>query len=216
MRAIVVFCLLLAACGAPASEEGSSAEATGVAGGDAPAATYVLAPSSRFDVHTDKAGLFGVFAHRHHIRAGAFEGTIRYDPGDLSGSSVRVVVPLDRLEILTDADADDREEIREAMEEEVLEVARHSELTFVSRAVAASETGIRVTGDLTLHGTTRPQVVYMALEVSGDTLRASGAFSVRQTDFGMKPYRAAAGTIAVADEIRFDLEAVAVRESGME
>lgn len=208
---MTAFLLLVAlGCGDARSSPEASRATVPAATDRSPARTYVLAPSSRFDVHTETAGLLGALGHEHHVRAATFDGRIRWAPDDVPSSSVRVEVRLDDLRILTDADSDDVREIREAMEGEVLEVDRYPELTFTSTAVTPTEGGVRVTGDLTLHGETRREVVYVALDGAGDTLRASGSLPILQTDYGIDPYDAAAGTIAVADEITFDFEAVGV------
>jgi polyisoprenoid-binding protein YceI len=45
-----------------------------------------------------------------------------------------------------------------------------------------------------------------------DTLRAVGTFAVKQTDFGIRPYRGGpAGIVRVADRVTFSFEAVALR-----
>jgi hypothetical protein len=52
----------------------------------------------------------------------------------------------------------------------------------------------------------------VAVETTGDTLRAKGTFSVKQTDYGIKPFRGGpGGTVKVADKVTFDFEAVAVK-----
>ena len=53
----------------------------------------------------------------------------------------------------------------------------------------------------------------METNVGHDTLFANGRFSVRQTDFGVRPYRGGpAGTVRVADRVDFELQVVAVRD----
>jgi len=69
-----------------------------------------------------------------------------------------------------------------------------------------------VRGRLTITGQTRDVAVVMRLEEAGDTLRATGSFSVKQSDFGIRPYRGGpAGTVRVADRVEFNLSAVAIR-----
>jgi len=49
--------------------------------------------------------------------------------------------------------------------------------------------------------------------VTGDTLRASGGFSVKQSDFGIKPYHGGpGGTVRVADQVTFVFDVIAVRD----
>jgi len=55
----------------------------------------------------------------------------------------------------------------------------------------------------------RPVPVGATVQVGPDTLRARGTFSVKQTDFGIKPV---GGAVKVADRVTFDFDAVGVRE----
>lgn len=174
---------------------------------------YRLLPESRFEVRTGTAGLLGRLADVHVIRAGAFRGTVRFDPDDVASSSVEVTVPVDSLVVETSVDPDDREEIREAMLTEVLDAREHPEVRFRSTEVEATGDSLRITGDLTLAGTTRPVTVTLAYRSAVGRLWAWGSFTVRQTEFGIEPYAAALGTVKVADPVRFYLEAVAERIS---
>jgi polyisoprenoid-binding protein YceI len=73
--------------------------------------------------------------------------------------------------------------------------------------------GFRVVGALTMHGQTREVPVDFAVETRGDTLRARANFEVKQTDYGIKPFRGGpGGSVRVANEVKFDIDAVAVRK----
>jgi polyisoprenoid-binding protein YceI len=173
---------------------------------------FELSPASRLDVLTGRAGLLGSMGHEHLVRARGFNGRIVYVPRDLGRSSVTITVPTDSLEILTDAGADDRAKMRRAMRERTLQVTRFPEISFVSNAVEQVEEGkLRLRGRLTMTGMTRPVTVDVTLRLSTDTLRATGGFSVKQTDFGITPYSTALGSVKVADVVRFDFEVVATR-----
>ena len=174
-------------------------------------AVYALAPTSRLDVHTGTAGLFGGLAHEHLVRARAFRGSIVHVPDHPARSSVTVTIFSDSLEVLTAADSQDRAKIARVMREETLKAAQFPEVTFVSREVTPIEGGLRVAGDLTLVGETRRITVDVAVDMAGDTLRAVTRFPLKQTDFGIKPYGTALGTVKVKDEVELDLEVVAVR-----
>lgn len=65
----------------------------------------------------------------------------------------------------------------------------------------------RLTGELTLHGVTRPQVVQVGVEEQGDELRLVATATVRQTDHGIRPYSQLMGALQVADvvDVRADL-----------
>jgi polyisoprenoid-binding protein YceI len=174
-------------------------------------AIYVLAAASRFEVKTGKAGLLGFAGHSHVIRARAVSGRIVYYPKAPSNSRVAITVPVDSLEVLTPPDTAEIRKVTEAMRTEVLHVDRYREITFVSDSVAPTTDGFRVYGKFTLGATTRDVAADVKVAIAGDTLRAIGAFAVKQTDFGIKPYRGGpAGTVRVADRVTLDFEALGV------
>jgi polyisoprenoid-binding protein YceI len=55
--------------------------------------------------------------------------------------------------------------------------------------------------NMTLHGVTRRLTVPVRLQVHGSRLVASGSFVLRQSDFGITPYRALGGALRVRDRI---------------
>jgi polyisoprenoid-binding protein YceI len=100
------------------------------------------------------------------------------------------------------------------MKEEVLETGRFPDITFESTriSVAAGAGGsptAEVTGRLSLHGVTRDVTFGAQAVLMGDTLRAFGTFSLRQTDFGIKLVSVAAGGLKVKDEVSGSFDIVA-------
>jgi polyisoprenoid-binding protein YceI len=176
---------------------------------------YVLSPATRFEVQTGTSGLFSFAGHDHLIRARAVSGKVVYSPAAPAESRVEIVVPAESLEVLTPPDTAEIRKVTEAMRTQTLRVETYPEIRFVSRGVTAIDGGYRVRGDLTLAGELREITVDLLTSVGPDTLRASGTFAVKQTDFGIKPYRGGpGGAVKVADRVTFHLEAVAVREAG--
>ncbi len=176
--------------------------------------SYVLTAASRFDVKTGKAGLFGFAGHDHIVRARAFSGRIVYHPDAPSGSHVEIVVPTDSLEVLTPPDTGEIRKVTQTMRSEVLHADQYPEITFVSKSVTPTDDGLRVLGELTLAGQSRDVTVDVTVELGADSLRASGTFSIKQTDFGIRPYRGGpGGTVRVADRVRFDIMAIGVVET---
>jgi len=201
-------CVLLAAAlwSAPA---GGAAQA---AGGMGDSVVYVLTPASRFEVKTGKAGLLAFAGHGHLVRAGSASGRIVYYPARPADSHVDVVVPVDSLEVLTPPDTAEIRKVTETMRSEVLHPDRYPLITFVSTTVTPAGDGLEVDGRLTIVGQTRDVAVVVQVEAAGDTLRATGSFSVKQSDFGIRPYRGGpAGTVRVADRVEFTVAAVAIR-----
>ena len=181
-------------------------------------AVYALDRASVLLVHAGKSGLLKGFGHEHQVRAHAFSGTVTYFPDDPGRSRVRVTVLTDSLLVVPEADSADIPEITRTMREKTLRVDSFPVIEYGSRAVelvgaggAAGITHVRVTGDLTMVGVTRPVSLDLALEVLADTLRAEGSFVVKQTDFGIQPYSKVLGLVKVKDEVRFELRVVAVR-----
>ena len=170
---------------------------------------YFLTPESVLEVHAGKTGLLAGFGHEHRVRAHAFSGTVVYFPGSLSRSRVSVTVLTDSLRVVPEADSADIPEITRTMREKTLRVDSFPEIRFVSREVARGEGGLRVAGDLTMVGKTRPVTLDLTLTATADTLRAEGGFAAKQTDFGIKPFSKALGMVKVKDEVRFELRVVA-------
>ena len=174
---------------------------------------YRLSPASRFEVKTGTAGLFGFAGHEHLIRARAFSGRVVYYPYAPLSSHLEIRIAADSLEVLMPPDTAEIRKVTQAMRNEVLHVERNREVTFVSRTLAAAEGGFRVTGTLTLAGQSREVPADVRVAIGRDTLRATATFAVKQTDFGIRPYRGGpGGTVRVADRVSIVIAAVAVRE----
>ena len=173
---------------------------------------YRLAPSSRLQVKTGKAGLFGFAGHTHVIQADAFEGEIVYYPREPSKSHLEITVGTDSLEVLTPPDTAEIRKVTETMRTEVLRTAEYPEIRLVARQVVPNASGFHMIGALTLVGQTREVPIDVTARVGLDTLEASSTFAVKQTAFGIKPFSGGpGGTVKVADRVTFDIRVVAVR-----
>jgi polyisoprenoid-binding protein YceI len=172
---------------------------------------YRISPNSRLEVKTGKAGLFGFAGHDHVIRARAFSGSVVYYP---ASSHLEITVIADSLEVLTPPDTAEIRQVTAAMRSDILKVDQHHEIRLVSRRVTPAADGFHIVGALTLVGQTREVPLDVAVQLGLDSLRASTKFSVKQTDFGIKPYSGGpAGIVKVADRVKFTIEAVALRSA---
>ena len=185
------------------------------------AAEYgIRADQSELVVLVFKTGFASALAHDHVVRATQFSGSISGDPSDPATAVVQVTVSAEALVAdepdvrtrhgLTGAlGASDRRAIQATMLGEAqLHVAAYYDISFRSVAVEPrAPTGFLVTGDFTLHGTTRRISVPVAAQLSGGTLRATGAFEVNQSDFGITPVSLFLGAVRNQDRVRvvFDL-----------
>jgi polyisoprenoid-binding protein YceI len=173
---------------------------------------YHIDPSSRLVVKTGKAGLFGFAGHTHVIRARAVSGELVYHPGKPT-SYLRLKLPTDSLEVLTPPDTAEIRKVTEAMRTEVLHVDKYPEMTFAADSLSASSGRVDMQLALTMEGTTRKVPVTADVTIGSDTIRASGTFVAKQTDFGIKPFSGGpGGTVKVADRVTFCFDLVAIRK----
>jgi polyisoprenoid-binding protein YceI len=136
-------------------------------------------------------------------------GTLDFDPADWSGAHVDVRIPIATLDL---GDADWQ---RRILDGTFFDVKKFPEAHFVSTQVAArGKDEAEVSGELTLHGVTRPvrlQVRFNKLARHPLTFRRTAGFSATATlsrkDFGMDKWDRLVG-----DEVRLVLEVEATRE----
>jgi polyisoprenoid-binding protein YceI len=138
-------------------------------------------------------------------------GALVYHPGK-TASSLRLKVPVDSLEVLTPPDTAEIRQVTEAMRTEVLHPSRHPEMTFAADSLLAKTGKMDLQLAVTMEGTTRSVPVTADVTFGSDTIKATGTFVAKQTDFGIKPFSGGpAGTVKVADKVTFCFDLVAVR-----
>ena len=181
------------------------------------ARTYtIVAGESSFWVFVPKTGLLSGLAHDHEIGIKSFTGKIVVPDSGAGGGSLELDVDATSLVVLDKKPSEaDKKKIANSMHNEVLESAKHPKVTFKSASVSdLKQTGsdaynFTLTGDLTLHGVTKRIAFPVSLTINAQELRAIGKYTLRQTDFGIKPYSAAGGTIKVKNEITVHFNIVA-------
>ncbi len=119
------------------------------------------------------------------------------------------------LEVASEVSDKDRREIEQTMRQDVLEVDRYSEIRYQCSRLSATATGdgqyrVTLNGDLTLHGVTRNQAVSARVSINGNTLHASGEFTVRQSDYSIRLV-SVAGVLKVKDELKLSFDIMARR-----
>lgn len=174
--------------------------------------TYQLVPASRLDVQTGKSGLFGFAGHSHVIHARSFSGHVVYYPKAVPSSHLAITILTDSLEVQTPPDTAEIRQVTAAMRGSTLHVDQYPEIKLVSKGVTPTASGLHIIGALTLVGQTREVPIDVVVLFEPDSLRAKSRFSVKQTDFGIKPFSGGpGGTVKVADRVTFDIDAVAAR-----
>lgn len=152
----------------------------------AAAVTYKIDPN-----HTDVIAGWSHFGFSNPVaHFGKVDGTITYDPAKPAASSVQVTIPLDGLAShVPDFD----EHLKSA---DFFDAAKFPNITFKSTKVeAAGDKKLKVTGDLTVHGVTKPAVLDVTINKIGEqpmAKRAAAGFDAKTTlkrsEFGLGKY----------------------------
>jgi polyisoprenoid-binding protein YceI len=182
------------------------------------AVTYRLVPArSTFTVQAFAEGLFSSFGHDPVIHIRDFSGEVQFDHETLADASLKIMVDPNSLAVSDEVKEKDRLEIEQTMRGQVLETSNYKEIVFTSNNIAVNRMGkgcrARLIGDLALHGATQKNI-WISAEATIDesSLRAQGNFSLKQTDFGIKSYSAAGGTIKLKNELKFLFDLVAEKQ----
>ncbi len=176
---------------------------------------YVIdAMVSRFTVKAFAGGLLSAFGHSPTIAIRDMEGEVVYNPAAVEQSSLHLVVRSDSLSVMDNVNDKDRREMETEMRDGVLEVTKYPEIVYDAPRVSVKNASdgqddMVLLGQLTLHGVTRSQPVPVRIAVTGDMLRAFGEFSLRQSNYNIKPVSAVGGGLKVKDEVKFSFDIVA-------
>lgn len=141
-------------------------------------------------------------------RFAKLEGWVDYDPANPAASKLEVQIDA--------ASIDTREEKRDAhlRSADFFDVEKHPKITFLSKAVTASDDGLRVLGDLTMHGVTKE----VTLEVEGPSaptkdpwgnqrIGATATAKINRKDWGLNYNQALeAGGVLVSETVKIALE----------
>lgn len=167
-------------------------------------ATFELGPANGpLRVRTGRTGAVARAGHDLLIEVGDWRATLEL-AGDATTLSLRAdsttLRVLEGTGGMMELGDDDKASIVATIDSEVL--GTH-DIEFASTAVRVEGDRYEVSGELTLAGQTRP--LTFALEAGpGGSLRASA--TVKQTDWGIKPYTTLFGALKVADEVTVEFE----------
>jgi polyisoprenoid-binding protein YceI len=157
-------------------------------------------------VHTKREGLASRVGHDLTLEAGRWSAEVSLDPDDITRSSVTATVDPGSFEVLEGTGGamplsdKDRADIRKNITQKVFSSGR---IEFRSTSVESGGDGrFTLAGDLTVGGGTRP--VRIDLTQNGD--RVQGRTTIRQTDFGIKPFSAMLGALKVADPVDIEVD----------
>jgi polyisoprenoid-binding protein YceI len=174
---------------------------------------------SRFTARAFATGLLSAMGHNPTLAIREYTGEATVSPGNLEQATIRFTVQSASLTVTDDISQKDRTELENKMRQEVLETSAYPEIVFESSKISPNQLGentysVNISGNLTLHGTSRNETIYAQVTLAGDTLRAFGEFSLRQTDYGLKLVSVAGGTLKVKDEVKVGFDFTARKQEG--
>ena len=165
------------------------------------------------------SGMLSALGHSPTIAIRDFSGEADFDPAAPEKASLRLQIRADSLEVTDDIKSKDRKEMESTMNEKVLESAKYPVIAFETATTSVNQLGegryhVNMNGTLSLHGETGKIPLAAQITLSGATMRASGEFTLSQTDFGIKPVNVAGGALKLKDELKFAFDVVARRQNG--
>jgi polyisoprenoid-binding protein YceI len=166
--------------------------------------TYELGPATgSLRIETKRSGAAAKAGHDLVIEVRDWTGTLAFAQ-DGGQSSLVLSADSGSMEVLRGTGGimelrdEDKAEIKKTLEEETL---KPGPVKFKSTQVTSAGEGqpLEVTGELDMNGARHP--LSFELEV-GDDGSLTGTATVKQSDWGIKPYSGLFGTLKVRDEIQ--------------
>ena len=175
---------------------------------------YVIdTKASRLTVQAFATGVLAAMGHNPKIGIRSFSGGVDFNPQMPEARGFRLSMQSNSLSVLDDVSDKDRREMERMMNDQVLEAAKYPEILYEAPAVSVTRPegnlySATLNGSLSFHGITRNQPVNVRIAEFGEMLRTSGEFTLRQSDYGIKPISVAGGALKVKDELKFSFEII--------
>lgn len=167
-----------------------------------------------FTVQAFADGMLSFMGHNPTFAVRIYGGEIQLNAENSAVDSMLLMARADKLALLDKVSEKDAAEIENTMNNEVLEVSKYSEIVFVSRDVAMRQISgekyaVQINGTLSLHGAKRERKIEAEADIVGKTIRATGEFNLKQSDFNIKQVKALGGTLKVKDEVKISFDITA-------
>ena len=174
----------------------------------------VDARASKFTVQAFATGILSAMGHNPKIGIGKFAGAVDFRSKTLEGRGLRLSIDANSLHVLDDISDKDRRELEKMMNEQVLEIAKYPEIVYEASVVNVTRLegslySAALNGPLHFHGVTRNQSLTARVAEFGEMLRVSGDFTLKQSDYQIKPVIVGGGALKLKDELKFSFELVA-------
>jgi polyisoprenoid-binding protein YceI len=173
--------------------------------------------ASRFTLRAFASGMLSAMGHNPTIAIRDFTGEVNFDPAEPGKGTLHLQIRADSLEVTDDIKSADRKDMESAMKQQVLQSAEYSNIIFDAAVASANRLSegrfqVSLNGTLSLRGATNRAPVTAQVTLLGDVLRASGEFSLLQTDYGIPLVSVAGGALKLKDELKFTFDIVARKQ----
>ena len=187
-----------------------------------PALYRISAEETEVVIRVFRAGALSRFGHNHVISANEIEGTITLE-ADGTNPSFILRIPVDALEVdnadLRRQAGDDFESVPSAADiagtrdnmrgRRVLDAAEYPTLT-VRGTTDGTENANVANVVFEVKQNTAEKAVPIEAQITDQSIRVSGALELSHEELGLRPFRALAGALRVAEimEVSFDINAI--------
>ena len=167
---------------------------------------------SKFIAHALRGGLLWFKGHDHLVAVREFSGEAQITPDSITPASLEITAKAASMVETNSVFTDQQKQIIDKeLREIVLQPEQYPDITFRSnsvtgKATAANQYDLKIAGDLSLHGVTRPINIPTHVTIMGSDLRAQGEFSVNRDEFKVKATSAAHGLVRVRNKIKFTFD----------
>jgi polyisoprenoid-binding protein YceI len=173
--------------------------------------------SSRFTVRAFATGVLAAMGHNPTIGIRDLSGELKFNPDKLEAGPLKLIARSSSLSVQDDISAKDLREMERLMNQEVLKTAKFPEIVYQASNISITKMAdtlfaATLNGNLTLDGVSRSQPINVRVALLGSVLRASGDFSLNQTDYDIKQISVAGGALKLKDELKLSFEIVALRQ----
>jgi polyisoprenoid-binding protein YceI len=176
---------------------------------------YVLdSGRSRFVARAFSGGLLWFKGHDHLIAVREFTGKAQITPDSVNPASLQLNAKAASMVETRDVFTEPQKQIiNKELRDIVLRPEQYPDIVFKStnvsgKAIGSNRYELKIAGDLTLHGVTRPITIPTRVTLTGNELRAQGEFSINRSDFKVKATSALHGMIRVRDRVKFEFDIV--------
>ena len=169
------------------------------------AGSYKLGPdNATLRVKTGRHGAAAKAGHDLVIEVKSWEATLNV-ADDASASSLELTADPTSLHVVKGEGGmqalgdDDKADIRKTIDKDVL---KKKDIAFKSSSVSEADDGLAVSGELEVGGKSKP----VDFVVQSDGANVTGSATIKQCDWGIKPYSALFGALKVNDELTVEVD----------